>query len=48
MLEVDANRMCRACLTKNSELRDIFCREIVDGDIVLMPAVFECVTGIQV
>lgn len=40
--------MCRACLSKNTPLSNLFCSEIVDGDIVLMPVVFETVTGLQV
>lgn len=47
-LEVDADQMCRACLSKNTPLSNLFCSEIVDGDIVLMPVVFETVTGLQV
>lgn len=47
-LEVDAKQMCRACLSRNSEMGNLFCSEIVDGDIVPMPDVYETVTGIQV
>lgn len=46
-LELDADQICRACLTRNSALENLFCSEIVDGDIMPMPDVFEAVTGIQ-
>lgn len=47
-LEVDAEQMCRACLVRNSTMENIFCSEIVDGEIVPMPNVYETVTGMQV
>lgn len=47
-LELDADQMCRACLTRNTAVENMFCSEIVDGEIVPMPDVFETVTGMQV
>lgn len=47
-LELDVDQMCRTCLDKNILLENLFCSEIVDGDIVPIPDVYESVLGSQV
>lgn len=47
-LELNSNEMCRVCLARSCSLTNLFCNEIVDGDIMAMPDIFETVTEIKV
>lgn len=47
-LNINPNVMCRICLAENDNMKSIFCNEIVNGEIVPFPKVFETVTGIPV
>lgn len=47
-LELDSSEMCRGCLARNCPLTNLMCNEIVDGDILPMPTVYESVTGLPV
>lgn len=47
-LELDSSEICRGCLARNCQLTNLMCNEIVDGDILPMPSVYETVTGLPV
>lgn len=44
----DSNEMCRGCLARKGQMTNLMCNEIVDGDILPMPSVYESVTGLSV
>lgn len=47
-LEINPTNTCRTCLSQYNELNNIFCKEIVDGEIVPFPMILEECCEIQV
>lgn len=47
-LDLDTTEICRACLAKNCTLNNLYCNQIVDGEIVSMPMVYSIGTGLTV
>lgn len=48
-LDIDIHRMCRSCLAVDeTNLKNFFCSDILDGAIVAFPKIYENVTQIVV
>lgn len=49
-LQINADEMCRTCLGQFpvSQLKPIFCNEILDGKIISFPKVLESTVGVKV
>lgn len=47
-LNINPDTICRCCLDTDAELKTLFCREIVNGDVCLLPDVFKSVTELLV